>query len=382
MASLLQNRNILLISPEAWGKSFVSKHHYAIELAKKGNKVFFLNPPVKNVSRFRPVISKINIHANLHIVNYKPLLRGLRFLPSPIYIQISKIQIQILEKACLVKFDIVWNFENSRFFNFKSWGKDILKILHLVDLNQNFNVEKAGLTADVCFCTTDFIKDKLKGLNERVYKIHHGFAPSVGKSQEITLGGTNKYKALYVGNLHIPYIDWEVLDRIVEENSTVDFFFVGPINKSNIGDTLNIEAQGWLKKLEGFNNVYFLGEKAAAEIQSFLVQADVLLLVYKAELYREQLASPHKIMEYFGAGKVVVASYTDEYKEHADLLLMANKKNDIPKLFKEAVHNLPFYNSHQLQNMRKAFALECTYSKQLEKIEHILIDEKLIDSEK
>ncbi len=38
-------KTILLISPESWGKSFVSKHHYAVELAKKGNIVYFLNPP-------------------------------------------------------------------------------------------------------------------------------------------------------------------------------------------------------------------------------------------------------------------------------------------------------------------------------------------------
>jgi hypothetical protein len=382
LASLLQNRNILLVSPEAWGRNFVSKHHYAIELAKKGNKVFFLNPTNKNVYRFKPVVRNIKEYATLYIVNYKPILRGLRFLPLAVYVFIEKIQIQILEKACCARFDIVWNFENSRFFNFKPWGKDVLKILHLVDLNQNFNTESAALTADICFCTTDYIQDKLKVLNGRVYKIHHGFAPTLEKSQNIELAGTNKIKALYVGNLHIPYIDWEVLAGVIEENSTVDFCFIGPTNKSNIGNVLSFETQEWLTKLKKYNNVYFLGEKAASEIQSYLVKADVLLLVYKAELYKEQLASPHKIMEYLGSGKVVVASYTDEYKGHTDLLLMASKKNDVPKLFKEAVQNLSFYNSPQLHNSRKAFALKNTYSKQLQKIEQILINEKLIGPEK
>ena len=41
----LKNKIILLISPQAWGNMFLAKHHYAIELAKCGNQVFFLNPP-------------------------------------------------------------------------------------------------------------------------------------------------------------------------------------------------------------------------------------------------------------------------------------------------------------------------------------------------
>ncbi len=39
------NKTILFISPGPWGINHVSKHHYAIELAKIGNDVYFLNPP-------------------------------------------------------------------------------------------------------------------------------------------------------------------------------------------------------------------------------------------------------------------------------------------------------------------------------------------------
>ena len=45
----LRNKTILIISPQAWGKMFLSKHHYAIELAKRGNAVYFLNPPGENI---------------------------------------------------------------------------------------------------------------------------------------------------------------------------------------------------------------------------------------------------------------------------------------------------------------------------------------------
>src|SRR4030081_3223301 len=56
----LKNKTILLISPQGWGPMFLSKHHYAIELAKRGNTIYFLNPPgeghdSKNSVRITPL---------------------------------------------------------------------------------------------------------------------------------------------------------------------------------------------------------------------------------------------------------------------------------------------------------------------------------------
>ncbi len=44
---MLNDKTILIISPQEWGKMLLSKHHYALELAKAGNIFYFLNPPDK-----------------------------------------------------------------------------------------------------------------------------------------------------------------------------------------------------------------------------------------------------------------------------------------------------------------------------------------------
>jgi len=41
------NKTIFILSPQPWGKMHISKHHYAIELAKKGNLIYYFNPPAK-----------------------------------------------------------------------------------------------------------------------------------------------------------------------------------------------------------------------------------------------------------------------------------------------------------------------------------------------
>ena len=43
----LTDKVIFIISYENWGRMLMSKHHYAIELGKAGNKVYFINHPDK-----------------------------------------------------------------------------------------------------------------------------------------------------------------------------------------------------------------------------------------------------------------------------------------------------------------------------------------------
>ena len=68
---------------------------------------------------------------------------------------------------------MVWLFENSRFFDLAFAGER-LKIYHQVDLNQNFNPKTAAATADICFCSSDRIKERILPFNALVHKIHHG----------------------------------------------------------------------------------------------------------------------------------------------------------------------------------------------------------------
>ena len=74
-----ENLNILLISPNYWGTMFVSKHWYAIELAKRGNNVYFLEPP-RNKQPFQ--IELLKEYSSLYIVRYATFQRGIKFLPK------------------------------------------------------------------------------------------------------------------------------------------------------------------------------------------------------------------------------------------------------------------------------------------------------------
>ena len=357
----LEKKNILIISPEPWSPIFVSKHHYAVELAKRNNKVFFLNPP----SAKKKIEITPSEFDNLFIVDYSVTIRGQRFLPGFLRRWIDRKIYTSFEKRSGLKFDVIWNFENSRFYDFRFATRNTLKIYHQVDLNQNFHPHLAARTADICFGVNDPIKDKLIPHNPNTFKITHGVSPKAfckeGEAHLMNEPG-RKIKATYVGNLDIPYLDLDLLRKLVEKFPQVSFRLIGSYKEQG-----NI-----FRLLSGFPNVHFAGAITSDKIKHHLCDSDILLLCYKANIYKDQLASSHKLMEYFASGKVVVATYTDEYKDKSELLLMAKENEDVPGLFQQAIENLGELNSCKHMQKRIAFAREHTYDKQLDKIQHYI----------
>ena len=351
--------NILLISPEHWSASGVSKHHYAMTLATTGHRVFFLGPP--EAATVSLALASVESYPNLAIVRGPRVAPGLRFLPRFLRSWLEARWLAKLEVLVGCEIDAIWLFENSRFYDLRFAGNR-LKIYHQVDLNQAFRPATAAATADICFCTTEFIRKSLLPHNQRVFKIHHGLAqsdsvPILSDEQRARFdhGGP---QAVYIGNLDMAYLDADLLAETVRQFPAVRFHLVGAYSRSG---------ELWQKANESPNVVWW-GKVASDMIPSILESADVLLVTYLAALYREQLASPHKFMEYLASGKVIVSTYTDEYKDKRSLLEMVDDRSDYLDAFGRVIRRLEEYNSAARQAERKAFAEAHTYSRQLDKI--------------
>ena len=350
------NKNILLISPEPWNHIFVSKHHYATHLAKLGNKVFFLNPPTKSNAVLDTEFE------NVYSVTYTGFVKGLRFFPGSIQKYWIRKKFNFLQDLCGVKFDIIWSFDNSVFFDFSALPKKILKISHIVDYSQDFQTKRAAKTADFNFCTSEKILERLQKYNSNSFKIHHGY--HMTKVKLVKLPGHQEIKAVYAGNLSIQFIDWTTLLLCVKKNPHIDFCFIGPG-----ADSIFIEE--YINELSKMENCYFINQLSSEDLQSHYASADLLLLCYK-EGFQSQLANPHKVMEYLGSGKIVVATPTEEYRTNNLLVAMPLLNSEYPELLRNVSENLDTYNNPILFKQRIAFALENTYENQIQKIENII----------
>jgi len=356
---MINNKQVLIISPEPWDGHFVSKHHYAITLAKLGYKVYFLSPPDNSLSKVKINTTK---YQNLYSVVASQVAKGLRFYPKLLRNIIERRWLKKFEATIGQKFTTIWLFENSRFYNL-NFAKDKLKIYHQVDSNQNFHTKEASITADICFCTTGFIKRNLTPFNNHVYKIHHGvsrldtlFLP---KEEHKNLNNNN-INVVVVGNLDISFLDINTLVLLIKKFPNITFHLVGSYNKQ----------KKLFKSCIGLENIVWWGRVESNLIPKILSKCDIQLLLYNAnnQVEKEQLASPHKMMEYFSSGKVTVATYTDEYKDKRHLLEMVDNSNDYLQKFEEVVNNLDFYNSEEKKQERIKFAKNNSYEKQLDKI--------------
>ena len=353
-----EKSQVLIISPEPWNGHFVSKHHYAVTLAIQGYDVYFLNPPNNSLSG---VNVKKTDYNNLWEVSAVQATKGLRFYPKILRNYIEKRWLKNLEGIIGKKFKTIWLFENSRFYDM-DFAEDRLKIYHQVDSNQNFHVTEASGSADICFCVTDYIQKDLLPNNDKVFKLSHGInilsnkvLLSVEQENYFVQDRTN---AVYIGNLDMKYIDENLLYEITSNYPKVTFHFVG-----------NYSQSGRLyKQCKEVPNIIWWGSVDSTLIPTILEHIDISLLAYRAKEYKEQLANSHKILEYLASGAVTIATYTDEYKDKRKLLEMVDNSEEYLERFDEVVNHLDFYNANAKQQIRKDFAKEHSYEKQLAKI--------------
>ena len=360
----LTNKNILVISPEGWGKNFVSKHHYAVTLAKRENQVFFVGPPEGNFSCRESGFERVNV------LGYPSFPPGFRFYPKPVRRMLQRRWLAKLEQVAGVPFDILWSFDNSVFFDLDSWKEHKYTISHIVDLNQDFETARAARSANICFCTTELIKDRLIRYNLNTHKIPHGYTPATVAPQPKTLPGAENPKVIYVGNLSMAYIDWSLIHSLVCQNPTVGFVFLGPEGKSNLGkaDAIIPDKESVKKS----PNSYFVGECAAQEVMGYLLAADACLVAYQ-EAHHQDQASPHKIAEYLASGKAVIATYTAEYKD-SDVLLMTRHNEDFPDYFQGVIQEIDEHNSPEASQKRRSYIMDRTYSNLIKQIEKHIRD--------
>jgi Glycosyl transferases group 1 len=328
---------VLIVSPEPWDSLRVSKHHYATTLAARGSSVFFLNPPDDSLDGIH--LQPASGSPGICVVSGPRVAPGLR------------------------RIGVVWLFENSRFFDMRFAGSR-LKIYHQVDLNQDFHPETAAATADICLCTTDAIAQRLRKVRPDVHKIHHGTAIAEGAPVTVDLGPFDRggIHATCAGNLESEYLDFTALAGLVRAYPHVIFHFVGSCR----------EDSPLRRECAGAGNVVWWGKLPSTQIPALTSRSDVLLVAYRSDAFRDQLASPHKFMEYLLSGKAVVCSYTDEYKDKRHLVTMADPAQPLAETFEHALTDLDNLNAPHRMAERRAFAMEHRYENQLARIERIV----------
>lgn len=369
-----KNKNILIISQQDWGTMFISKHHYASELAKMGNTVYYLNGPDQENSLKMGEILIEEISKNLFIIRHRLYFPfNIKFHFKWLYNMLMKLHIKMMVTKIGNNIDVIWSFDISDTIPFDYFVKtDTVKILMPVDLNIHPDIIRRSVKADFIFSVSQIILDKFQFSPGHKYFINHG-VNGVFLQDSLKDTNNNPLRVGMSGNFLIPALDRQTLVEIFKNNEEIIFELWGNTVSSNISSAEDStqETSVFLDAIQNLENVIVHGIVPTNELATGLKRMDAFLIAYQDVAGTEKaVTNSHKILEYLGAGKVIVSNFISTYKDRQDLIVMVseNGPDNLKLLFEKVIKNLADYNKPHQQQTRIDFAREHLYSKQIEKI--------------
>lgn len=358
----------------------LSKMHYAAELAKMGNKVFFVNPPRESIST---LIKKGDMVSGVQLLHIKPLMLTLllRHKLFPLYSLLMQRYANHIRKIAGGQIDELWNFNPHSFPAMKGFAAK-KNILLIYDFYKGRHVESAAKEADLVVTPSQLIADYYKPFNKAVYFIQHGLGAAFAEQArrrllQIPVNDNNKtIKVGYTGNLLRQAINTGVLQKIIIAHPQIEFHFWGPSsivrnNVTDVNESISTALLQFIGFLEKEQNVFLHGVTAQDDMAKAMQDMDAFLFVYAATTDMNGASNSHKLLEYISTGKVVVSSMVSTYKG-TGLLQMCDDDNGLPALFDEVINNLASYNTIEKQQDRIAYSLQNTYNSQVKKIHQLL----------
>ena len=361
---MLKNKKILIISPQDWDSIKLSKHHYALTLSKLNNCVYFLNP-IKS-----GVYSKITKNKEVNVIDFKiPLPYFFKFKFKYLFNLILSQYFKFWIKIKKIKFDIIWDFDNTSQFNNYSIFKNAVKIWHPVDPTKiTFTNKKKP---DIIFSISKLILESQK-IECPKYFINHGladiFVNQAVKNLENFQQIDKIQKVGYCGNLDIKNLNREILIKLTNKYPQITFYFIGPyFNSGNL-----------YKNLQDKPNVIFTGSLYNSELVQKINQMDLLLYNYISDNQSYFGDNSHKILEYLSTGKIILGTQLLAYKELTDLVIQVNTDNEFISKFDEIVNDTSKFYNKDIYKRKIKFAIANSYENHIVNIEKILIQNNLI----
>jgi hypothetical protein len=359
---------------------FLSKHHYAIALARGRNEVYFLNPPSETIIKNDVEIVESKILPSLFIINHSIYFsKRLKFKWIWLFHLLMKFHIKKIEKAIGKQVDIIWSFDLGNYYPFKYFASSSYKIFSPYDKPQNIASINSAVGCNIIISIAKEIIEYYTQFNVPKYFMHHGLADEFFEQKEISKNCDSYIRVGLSGNWMRNDIDIKCILKIISENPDVIFEFWGSYqsHQSNIGSEKNMETADLMMHLKNEKNVIIHGVKHPKELARQFQRMDAFLIAYDILKDQSRGTNYHKIMEYLSTGKVVISNNITTYSNLPDLIEMTKSRqnnNELPGLFKTVINNLKYYNQPKFIRKRKDFALGNLYSDKINEIAKIVLN--------
>lgn len=342
---------VLLISPQHWGTMRVTKHHYAIELAKLGHEVFFLEPTEAswkwNQTSFRITSSDAE---GVKLVNQQiNVSYNLKFHMKGLFDWFIKRHIKKLEKQ-LGPLDLIWSFDLTNAMPLIYFSNDTKKIFFAADWPLVLDGVKAAEGASLLVSVAQEILDQYPNqLNTKKLLIDHGVADcfiAEGKKPFVKIDDVIRIGMS--GNFLRPDIDRPVLLEIIRTHTEIVFECFGAyvFRNSNLGGSADIDTIAFIEVLQNAPNVILHGMVRTEILAKELRRMDAFLICYDLSKDQSKGTNYHKVMEYLAYGRPIVSNYVSSYlqNELVRMPLSRDGNSQLVHLISDAIHPI-FWSS-------------------------------------
>lgn len=382
----MPNKTIVILSTEPWGKMLLSKMHFALELVRKGNRVFFVNPPRPLDGKQLAVTGESMEGGKLTLIHTN-MVRGSLFLRHKLfflYRALSRRYVRAIRKLVGGKIDEVWSFNANQYIDLRPFGARKAIVL-LYDLYQGNHIFKALEKADALISVSQVILDHYKDTPPPKLFLQHGLGPHFAEKsrkrmagEEFSAAPAGKIKVGYTGNLLRAGMNTDVAMEIIGKHPEIEFHFWGPysLSENNVNDA-GYSAPPDLLAFIGFlqqrPNVFLHGVVTQQELAERLFEMDAFLFIYSPKKEVNGASNAHKLLEYISTGRVVIATHVSTYAGTGLLEMCESREEDsLPGIFDRTLKELSTHNARERQIRRIQFALDNTYARQVERVEQFI----------
>jgi hypothetical protein len=371
MNEIFSGKVIYILSPQSWDHIKISKHHYALELAKN-NTVYFISPPLhgKRLAHTATAVNK-----NLKVIGYTIPSPGLlRFKFPALYKWLVRFYLIRLLKSNFPPGDFCIDFGCYQLFDSVQFFPARYKIFFPVDDFESLKPDLRG--CNIVFTVSTNIHQKYApGV---CYFINHGLSDDFASISLQSLERNEwkpkeKIRVGYAGNLFLKFIDTVTLRQLITTNPRVDFNFFG----SHAHNPEIDWHHQWNEFLIRSDNVILQGQLNTSQLAEKYGDMDIFLLCYQPDYKNYHGENSHKVLEYLSTGKILVSTYLSLYQDSKLMVMSPKDKNEaLVSLFARVVAHLNEYNTPEQMRARKIFALANTYAMQLDKMASIISSAK------
>jgi len=386
-SEILENRDVLVLSPSEWKDNAVSNMHISAILSEN-NRVGYVEtmggrmPRWSEVGRVWARLKRMIGSASTARGNRQGLdPRNVQILtPFAIPIHGNWLVDRVNQKLLVVQIrrflsrlgmrrPLIWSF-SPRWESVVANLAHDLSIFHCVDALSTYDTspsfrsqfERTVKQADLVFTPGILLEQELRQLNPSTFRIGHGCGQEHldykgDGSRPEDIGAVSSPYVIYAGTL-ANWIDYELLTQAAEALPKVSFVLIGYVHA--------FAPKALVERLVGLDNVHSIGYKNYSELPRYYEHASVGIIPYMANNEHIQYSTPTKILDYLAAGLPVVSTRFPASESMQPMITCVSSAEE----FISAVVWLLETQSEQSLVARRQFAIDNSWEAQVGKMCH------------